>query len=322
MIAYDEPTFFKDFADIKRRKNYSESNTITVDNFHSLIGDMYHFKEEVHCQVEREGNRCDQAHKNGWLGRRKDNQEALIGKDCGNKYFIENEEFRKERERVNREGRIESHISALGSLLQDKQALLTRWNKAAEKLQQTLELRRDTQLALPLLVVDRLYDMVRTGNRAVSVDAQFLEEIDEKGREKKVWHLREIGAIRGVALWEDNRDLYGTMEGIRKAINEAAVSRNEKEATLRNWRETIEQLPQIEERIENFNRGGADFRTEGNLALLCFLVTDQSKQLDILMLLLKVQGQDKPTRPNAQKLLNELNAQVKAETRSLNIRIV
>jgi hypothetical protein len=71
----ESPKTILDYCEIKSRKDFDPECGISVENIASLVTD-YHFasNEEFPCQVERDGKRCEEDHRNGWLGRRKDDE--------------------------------------------------------------------------------------------------------------------------------------------------------------------------------------------------------------------------------------------------------
>ncbi len=109
---------FKSFKEISARLRFDPECEITVDNCESVV-DEYQFpidEAEVLCQARQldKPKRCNEGHRHGWLGRRKDNgREALIGIDCGNKYFRGNANFLADTNRIKADTRIDAFINQL-----------------------------------------------------------------------------------------------------------------------------------------------------------------------------------------------------------------
>jgi hypothetical protein len=303
--------FFKDLSEILIRERFSLQNGIAVESFQSLIG-PYHFVEEAHCQVVRNSVRCNEGHRKGWLGRRNDGEEALIGGDCAIKYFNANAEFQMERKRVDLEARIDGHIMVLTRLLQDKIALMDRVIAALERIKLVRERVRGYQNILSNDATKRLNDMVKTGNRNAIVELRYVEET-EQGKEKIVWRQRDIGAIQGITVWDGavTTGLYTTLGAIKDTIDKAKISTSEKERNLRHWRETLEELPHCEERITALERALLDFCTPANATLLSVLGRAQTNRADLCGLVLKTDEELNPSIKKISALVAEVNARIK-----------
>jgi hypothetical protein len=313
---------FSEFSEIEKREKFSRDHLISVDKFHSLIG-PYFFREDVHCQVERDGFRCNHGHRNGWLGRSKDGSEALIGGHCAIKYFNASDAFRQECRRVDTEVRLDSHITALTTLLDDRAALSARVAVAMGRVKAVREVVRQFESTLTKGATKQLNDMAKTGNRAISVEVQYVEKDDEE-KDKTTWRRRDVGMLQGVSVWNigETTRLYNDLQRVKDAVAAAVISRAEKENRLRVWRETLEQLPRIEDRIEAMERALADFKAPSNLVMLFGLGRDQSKNVELATLMLKVGGDPNPSNRQVQRLLSEYASFMNEQTDGRNYRPV
>lgn len=313
---------FSEFSEIEKREKFSRDYLISVADFASLIG-PYYFREDVHCQVERDGFRCNHGHRNGWLGRRKDGSEALIGGHCANKYFNANDAFRQERKRVDTEVRLDSHIAALTELLRDRAALSARVAAAMGRVKAVREVVRQFESTLTKGATKQLNDMAKTGSRTVSVEVQYIEK-DDDDKDKTTWRRRDVGTMQGIGVWNigDTTRLYNDLQRVKDAAIAAVVSRAEKEKHLKDWRETLEQLPRIEDRIEAMERALADFKAPSNLVMLFGLGRDQSKNAELAALMLKVGGDPNPSNRQVQRLLSEYASFMNKQTDGRRYRSV
>ncbi len=311
---------FIDFSEIENREKFSRDNLISVGTFGSLIG-PYHFRDTVYCQVERNDSKCNHAHNWGWLARRNDGQEAIIGQDCANKYFNANQSFQSERRRIDSEIRVDSHLSALTELLRDKPALIARVGAASQRMKRLREAARGFQNLFTHEVKRRLSDMVKTGNHRVHVEVRVTEK-DDDGKEKVVWRQREIGTLQGVDLWDESEttDLYQALNAIRTAADEAIVSRSEKERNLKLWRETIESLPRCEQRVAALEKALAALSETANVAMLSVLGRSHVNRTDLCAQALKCSGDPKPSHKKTDALAGALAAWVKQQTGGLESR--
>ncbi|MDE1981591.1 MAG: hypothetical protein KGI81_04565 [Betaproteobacteria bacterium] len=306
---------FHDLSEILKRNKFSLDNGIAVENFQSLIG-PYHFpEEEAYCQVDRHGSRCKHRHHYGWLGRRNDGEEALIGRDCAIKYFNANTEFTMERKRVDQEVRIDSHVKALTELLQDKAALMNRVGMVLERVKSVRGRVRAVQDILTIDAKRRLNDMAKTGNRNVFVETRHVEK-NEEGKEIIVWRQHGIGAIQGIIVWDGSviSEIYATLDSIKDTIEKARICDEEKEKNLQNWRETLEKLPRIEVSIAALEKGTVDFFTPDNATLLGLLGRAQTNRVKLCEIVLKANGMPNPSSKNINMLVEEMNERAKQLT--------
>lgn len=317
----DDTLIFTDFVSIKSRPHFDEQCSITLNNFKSLVGE-YQIREQLRCQVERDGSRCNQEHFNGWLGRRNDDKEALIGGVCANKYFHASEKFRTERRRLSHEIRVDRLLTALRNHLSDKAAFTVRVDSAIKRLQDIRVVTRAIEQELPGEVIHRLRDMFKSRNAVILVEVQNRETLKD-GKIKITWERRELTSMAGMGIWEglQNGFLSTAFAEIKRAIAEAVVSKNQKEAQLRRWRESLDKLPFCEGKLGEIEHALSQFSADKNIALTCFLVKNYERQREIAAFILKRRGNSRPSQTQIQDFVNELKASVRQQYGGRDFRI-
>ncbi|RTL55622.1 MAG: hypothetical protein EKK46_06310 [Rhodocyclaceae bacterium] len=318
----DRVISFFEFSEIDKRENFNIENGISIENFLSLIG-PYQLSEIVKCQVEHVTGRCKHPHKNGWLGKRKDGAEALIGKNCASQYFNADQNFVAERKRVDMELRIDGHIAALSVLLNNKDELWARLGEADHRMKAIQKIRHSFHSVLSVDARKRLTDMVKTGNWAVIVQVKHLEK-DDNGKERAVWRERNIGTMAGVDVFDAGHtsDISSTLAAIKVAIHAANPSRDEKEKDLRGWREAIEKLPAYVEKITLLERSLASFSSRNNISLLSVLGTAPSNKMELGKLLLTLEGNPVPSNNKTNALLGEISDLIKQKADGKEYRTI
>ena len=321
-VKTDVPLWFTDLTTLRtQRKDFDNSCEVTTDNFSTLIA-ATHMREDLRCQLwSAAGGRCNQPHHHGWVAKLKDGREGLIGGICADRHFKANERFRAERSRMYKEMAIENNLVALGDLLKDRAAVQT---AIADALQRLDRVRQDQyRLQLPTEVLTRIQDMIKSARSQVEVEVLHIER-DEKGKETRSWRRREVGAIRGLLLWDVslNGDVFPALGAAESAARRAVLSRDEELSRLKSWREALEQIPRCQEIISSLDRALLEFSDPQNLAMLCHLVGNQNKQREIAALILKRAGVDRPSELKVQDLLNKIHQAVRGANGGRNFRTV
>jgi hypothetical protein len=319
----EQPRYFRDFKEIMSRVGFDSACGISVENIGSLIGE-YHFSDdnEVPCQVERGGKRCKEGHKNGWLGRRQDGKEALIGNICGLKYFNANATFVADRKRISRELSIDRHLQRLQ---------MTRGSSAfADELQRTIGRLKTVRLAvadlrerLPAAIASRLQGMAKSGNAGVGVLFRYDDDEDDDGEPIVNWVPEQIGTIAGVVVWEQSNigNVFQTLHEIRDTLHEAQISREAGERKLKIWADKLDELAICTAKVSNFESALEGFNAPGNLKLLCFLVSNQRDSMAVARMIIDHETGATGAPGSDQRLFNELTAQIRARAGDRSFRI-
>lgn len=317
----EDPKFFKRFFEIDTRPDFDVAASITLDNFQSLVGE-YHFDEEVICQVRKSDGNCGHKHLHGWLGKTKEGKEGLIGGHCASKYFNASENFSRERNRVRRELNIINYVERLSELLKDRNEFFSQINTAIARLRYIRESVKAINDELPRSVVQALRDMAKTGNRAVLIQIQYIEE-DKDGKKEIRWVDQNIGSISGVGVWEPTRiqDTFRMLSVIKLAAEAAEITREAGERRLKTWMDTLSELPRCASRIDDLEKDYDNFATFENLKRLCYLIRNYDEQCQTARHALKFGGIATPSAEDDKRLLNKMNSDIRSIIDGRNFRV-
>lgn len=319
------PLLYTDLTTLKnQRPDFDPECVITIDNFAALISATL-MREELTCQLDTpNGGRCNQPHHKGWLAKRKDGAECLIGGDCADKYFNANETFRAERHRMNHDLAVEAHLVALRELLKDSDAVQERVLQCRKRLSAYREALKELQEALPVQAVGQLRSFAKGGDRArVDVEVQYVVDIDEKGKEERRWETRGAGEIIGLSVWDISAvaELVRAIGAVDASRQEAVLDKRQRLQDLKRWREQLEQLPGCEQALERLDRTLEQFGSAANLSMLCFLVKNNDMQRQVVEVILKRQG-EQPAPMRVQDSLNRIHQHVRDQYGGNNFRLV
>ena len=307
----EKPKYFRRFKEITDRDTFDPECEITVENFASLVGEVHlvEDEQEIQCQVKQpdKRKRCEEGHKNGWLGRRKDGKEALIGRNCGIKYFHGHSEFNADRRRITRELNIDRYIERLQA---------TRGNPSyADELTRTigrLKFVREEilhlQEILPKSIVWRIQEMVKLKNPTFGVRFRYEDE-DDEGNLVPEWVPVTIGTIAGIAVWDQSQMalMFRGLYEIRDAHKEAQVSGDAGERKLRNWADKLDELSRHTTSVTDLESALDAFLEPSNLKNLCFLVPNQNDATKAARFSLERETGHTVTTEAAKKLFRELS---------------
>lgn len=321
----DTPLLYTDLTVVGKREKYDPDCTISLENFQSLVAEVK-IRSELRCQFEIDGSRCNNIFNNGWLARRSDSREGLIGCECGNKHLLASEMFIRDRDRLHREQRMENHLEALNSLLANRDAVIERWRRVNQSLSAARATMRGAEDRLPSGVFKKLRDMAKRRNPTVYVEVQRVEiEKDEKGNDKRrvFWDRRDLGNLIGLEAWnpEPALDLFKTLDEIKDTISKARADGAEKESQLRKWRETLEQLPHCDNGVAQYARAVAAFLTRENYRLLCHLVDREDEKVQVAMAILGLRGGSLEVEAKARAFVGEAEAGVRQQYGEKKIRV-
>lgn len=320
----EPPRYFRTFKEISSRETFDPDCEITLENLASLVGE-YHLvgDDEVPCQVRRQDRttRCDEPHKNGWLGRRQDGKEALIGVICGTKYFNASSTFVTQRKRVTRELNIDRYIERLrntrGSAEYAAELLRT-----LGRLKFVREATSDIRERLPASIAARLQNMAKSGNTGVSVLFRYEDE-DDQSNATIDWVPDQIGTVAGIAVWDQPKfhGLFQSLHEIRDTLGKAEILREAGERKLKLWADKLEELNACTAGVSDLEAALDAFTAPGNLKLLCFLITNQNDAIEVLRVAIEQESGAPTSERAAQELFKELSAQIRSRAKGRSFRI-
>jgi hypothetical protein len=321
----EEAKYFRSFSEIRLREAFDPDCEITVENFVSLIGEYHFAEDEVPCQVRPidQSRRCFEEHKNGWLGRRKDGKEALIGRVCGTKYFHASSAFIAQRRRLARELNINGYIERLQAT-RGASLYAEELERTIVRLRAVRTAAKDWEERLPTLIVSRLQRMVKSSNAAVGVEFRYEDE-DDDGNPTVEWVSYQLGVVAGVAICDQARmgALFKVLHEIRDAHREARIDRSAGERDLRRWADKLDELPNCVGRVSELESALNSFREPSSLQLLCFTVANQDIAINMARVVIEEQHGGHAGAPvSPRTLYKELAADVRAHAGGRDFRVL
>ena len=283
---------------VKARPGFDEACIITRENFAALVGD-YSFGEDALCQVESidaKGHPCRNKHRNGWLGRRKDGKEGLIGSTCGPKYFEGHQGFAANRASVRRELDLDDLTARLGAIGADAD-FLPRLESVRARLQAVREQSNARLESLPQDVGARLRAMAKSRNSDLRIEIEYPEQVDDelrpgKTHTKVTWVPQTVGVVAGLSI-ADRAPIHDLQKGVA-AVSEAFKSldaRRELGGTkLRSQLRVLESLPSIEAQLVSFETAWSAFARPENLRNLWLLSRRRENQIACMRLAAIAEG--------------------------------
>lgn len=320
----EEGKYFRDFEEIRNRPGFDISCGISPENYGGLVGE-YHFAgdTEVRCQREQpNGSLCGEGHKNGWLGRRStDGKEALIGQNCGIKYFKASAQFVADRRRLTRDLNIASYLRRLDATAKSD-TYKAEHARAIGRLRYVRESVAQFRERLPSAIVQRLERMAKARDGAVGVVFRYEDE-DEDGTPTVQWVPDRIGTVAGIELWDSTtfQLSFKALHEIRDAFTECDARAEAGERKLRLWAEKLDELPIWLTRLTELESAWEGFVTRDNLMLLCFLVPNQDDGRAAAGLALEFEKGEHVTPAAARQQYQELCAQIGARANDRPFRV-
>lgn len=280
------PRLFTSPRDVEAaRPSLDRECGISLQEFAGLVG-PYSFPEadRVSCQLDEkgDGSLCRQVHGRGWVVRRKDGKEGLIGRDCAKGHFGADANFSSEVQRVNRELRIDSLVARILERQSDE-SFADRLDAAINRQRELRDQITKLRDCWPEELLRRLADMGKSGNSSVMVSVRYVEK-DEGGRPKYTYQPVRIGSISTPGAMDRSAlsAIATRLQDAQAALHEAIPDRQQKERKLREWIQAIDGLEQCEGELDEIPEGLAQFTAPENLKLLCWTVRPDHIQDAIL----------------------------------------
>jgi hypothetical protein len=250
------------------------------------ITDSYGYPEVdwVKCQLEIDGNTCQQGHGAGWFMIRKDGVEGYIGGDCARVHFGKDKAFAGAVAKARRDIRTQDLVARVGNLIQDREALHQRIVDAFEQQQRLRKRIAEIRHMLPYSVLDRLYRMTKAGDRNIWADFGYLEKDEDRNqkvievirwRSEVVATLSAPNAIEVTPIEVIGARLRGALTACTQA--EASPERSDKE--LRGWAESLESVDRCRAELDEAALALDSFGVPTNLRRLCWLCPKDADQV-------------------------------------------
>lgn len=318
----DEILLINSIGEIESRPDFSPDDEMTLNDFSKLIA-QYHLEEKVRCQIHSDKGYCRNPHNNGWLAKKKDGKEVLIGKDCAQAYFGANDQFVFERNRLNAEIKRKQLIERLGLLREDK-TLADRIDSAKDKVIHARMLIDAFRNSMPSTMERYLLNMMKTSVQDVLIELKW-EQVDEDGNKEVRWIKTPLGKVqtcnfldKGVVkeLIEGVNDIKSKFfEVINLDVNAQLGSK--KLGALVTKVESFNSLERtIDVMVDDFHR----FSEFHNLKLLCYIPSRDDERLSMAEYISQFHGAS-IGQMTAKKLLSSFDESIRKEHNCLDFRV-
>lgn len=318
----DEILLISNMSEIESRPDFSPDDEMTLNDFSKLIA-QYHLKDTVKCQIHSDKGYCRSPHNNGWLAKKKNGKEVLIGIDCAQSYLGANDKFVFEKKRLNDEIIRKKLIERFTSLRDDR-TLADRIDSAKNKLLHARKLIDAFRKIIPYSIEHHLLNMIKTSVQDVLIELKW-EQTDEDGNKEVRWIKTPLGKIQTCTfldksvikeLFEEINDIKGRyIEIIDLDVNNQL--RSKKIGALVKKVETFNLLEnKINGMADEFNR----FIDVQNLKLLCYLPSRDDARLSIAEYILQYHATS-IGQISARKLLRSFDENIRKVHNCLDFRI-
>lgn len=318
----DEILLISNMSEIESRPNFSPDDEMTLDDFSKLIA-QYHLEEKVRCQIHSDKGYCRNPHNNGWLAKKKDGKEVLIGKDCAQGYFGANERFVVEKKRLNAEIKRKQLIARLNCLREDT-SLTDRIEAARNKVRNARKLIDAFRINMPSSIERHLLNMMKTSVQDALIELKW-EKIDEDGNKEVRWIKKSLGKVQ-TCNFLDKSVIKGLIEEINNIKNkqseimildvDALLERKKLDALVTK----VESFNLLESKIDGMVDDFKRFIELKNLRLLCYLPSRGDERLSIAEYILQYHGTS-IGQVTASELLGSFDEDIRKVHNCLDFRI-
>lgn len=325
-----KPVHFDHIDQIKKsRPAFDETCLITTQNFADLVGD-YNFPQDAHCQVERkdaQGILCGHEHRRGWVGRRKEGKEGLIGSSCGPTYFKDHADFEHHRAFVTRELDLDEVISRLSAFKRDG-VFLSRLDGSAERLRSLRERSKKLVDSLPDDVHERLKTMAKAGNASVNIEVNYPTQVEDERtgeiRAKSSWVSQSIGTVAGLAIVDRARliSLGTELKTVRATFDALDIGRDVGIRKLKAQVKTLDSLSTLESTVAELESQLAAFQSPANLENFWLLTRRQSSQFECMKVWAAARGSPNQSNNRLRAMLAEVEGKMRNGNDGREIRPV
>jgi hypothetical protein len=304
------------------------SATLRVADYATLVAECSFPKDDyVECQlIDHKGHACRQLWGKGWVARRKDGVEVLIGKDCALRHFLNAGEanlatFKAHSAELIRQNKLRDANERLKAYLADKE-YASRLRLAAERargLRARVQLERE---ALPQWVLDRLRNF-GDASRAVMGEEKHFEKVERNGEVIEVpdWRPFSFGVVQHPHAILPT--LFVPIERKISAAENALMFGASFIATdIRKLTASLNSLKAAENCNAELDAAFAaidSFASPANYRVLCWLGRDDHERRKVVSRALQLEG--RPFKPHDAKLdLLELQKQIRARNGNREFR--
>lgn len=297
--------------------------TMRVDQYAALVAECA-FPElhYVECQlIDEKGHACRQKFGKGWVARRKDGVEVLVGGRCTQRHFVgagveSLKQFKADAARLVRQNKLRDAIARFqefqvnAEFARGLQGLIGRHTA----LRVQVDAARD---ALPHAVLERLKRLARGTSRAVPGEVRHIKQVERNGQVIEVsdWRPMSFGVV-----WNAEIVLLGAVLSIGRALAAAEAARqsdiapiSQDLAALTARLNTLLEVDRVSAELNGAEVSFSEFMQAENWRVLSWLAINEDDQRLVAAKALELAG--KPAKPHDAK---QAIAQWRQEIRGSN----
>lgn len=277
----------RSYDEILQREKLSLDHHVTLTNFDSLISEIDLPKNEeglTTCQIRKVHNNCNHHFMHGYLVLTSEGKEAILGKDCGNKYFILDEKFALQRNQLSAQIERDEAVETLSRRL--SQINEENLSNTEHSLKEVAKAIRKVMSIYPDFTKRRLEQIEKARNTSVSVDVQY-EEIDENGKKTTYWVPEFFGNIKGTYICPYKDNIGHTVQLLRKVketLPKIDLNDRVKTKQLKEWIKTLSLIDEITSNLDNIRREYERFIEPENILMTTLLTRSMDARKQIVRL--------------------------------------
>lgn len=288
---------FSSYDDIHTRPAFDPHYEISPSNFHVLVG-KYSFGEKHICQVRTDRGVCHQKHFNGWLGVSIEGVEALIGGDCATNYFLANDDFIRERNRVNDELDRKDAIENISVFLTNKFKVVSDLVEIEKLATSVYKKISDIYNYLPSDALKFISNSQKVKKWDVFVDVQHINTVDtieDDDTQKEYWTKASLGWLKAIPSEQEVKSLLEKIKQLIKFYNVlSSVNLDElseiKTSELKKKVKRLELKSDYAGLSESYSKDVNSFLKEPNMELLVYVCGSTKEQFYATQAIMKLSG--------------------------------
>ncbi|MCO6057970.1 hypothetical protein NG726_14985 [Pseudomonas sp. MOB-449] len=318
----------RSLAELLSLYEIASDSTLTKDQYRNPLRPYRLIQPEASCQYQKNGKRCSQMHRHGFVVERHDDSKVLIGNCCAlNHLGLDDEQVRGEFKKLSATERQNIRRHKIETMLKQRESLIGRTRAASIKfrgLQSKVSLILST---LPGEVGDALLD--RWKRNALEVSWEYLlikKGKDEKGKphEERTWYPHSFGKLKGLGLWlQLDQQLYQeTLLYLRRELEAIPTKARLSQTQLEQAEAALNQvstLANIESELQDQDALLADFRKPANLQLTIQIVSNHKVRAETVKAVHHLM--DEPCSTAPEKYVADIDLALKQKYSAGGIRI-
>lgn len=219
--------------EISKMDGFLQDNPVTEQNYSGFIAEYNLTDMDAHCCFSpSEGQKCNQAHKHGFVVRLKDGTSSILGNNCAREKFADESLISQDLARWNNEKNRQKKLGVLSDYVSQSDEMLDNFSKIGTFLKAHSRWKEEEISSyFGVEFLRSLEERAKQQNPRVSIEAVFLKKNkDGEVLERQVVKY-EIGVLEGIKVFDVGflKNIYELAKSLFKSINSAIeISSQEK----------------------------------------------------------------------------------------------